>query len=365
MFTLLRCKVAKEAPYAIFKSPLLYNTSDVARKYGDNADSNNLTSSEGKHVTKSKQRCNSREPPRGDTFYRRRTMGKGCKRHQKFNTVAPSQMPPISRAPTTIVSMKKALINASNSKALMSNKKRTGKEKSTKKGLLAYLTQQSQFPPQVTANSYPQTTSATTSAPSLTLKPALQLHLPRAITEATKTHKKVSKLSRCCGLGIPLKGDTSQPHCKSCLEQKTKSHKATVTPSTTTYGLQIEVSTLETLQPKKTTETPKEDTLKTLQSTASSATLVTTKLKTAASIHKDDKPLKQVDSHLLWNYKSQEPMGATQAQNTETKRGLKQNIALHNMTGEYRKFSESCISSAAARKTSLQNNFFISRSIPT
>ncbi|XP_045890969.1 group 3 secretory phospholipase A2-like [Micropterus dolomieu] len=134
------CKVAKEAPYAIFKSPLLYNTSDVARKYGDNADSNNLTSSEGQHVTKSKQRCNSRDPPRGDTFYRRRTMGKGF----------------------------------------------------------------------------------------------------------------------------------------------------------------------------------------------------TTKLKTAASVHKDDKPLKQVDSHLLWNYKSQEPMGATQAQNTETKRGLKQNIALHNMTDNQR-----------------------------
>ncbi|XP_053276274.1 group 3 secretory phospholipase A2 [Pleuronectes platessa] len=40
------CKVAKEAPYAVFKSPLPYNTSDVSSKYGDSANRSSLTNSQ-------------------------------------------------------------------------------------------------------------------------------------------------------------------------------------------------------------------------------------------------------------------------------------------------------------------------------
>ncbi|XP_040011706.1 group 3 secretory phospholipase A2-like [Xiphias gladius] len=47
------CKVTKEGPYAVFPSTLPYRTSDAPGKYGDNSDSNNLTSSEGQHVTES------------------------------------------------------------------------------------------------------------------------------------------------------------------------------------------------------------------------------------------------------------------------------------------------------------------------
>ncbi|XP_044053183.1 group 3 secretory phospholipase A2-like isoform X2 [Siniperca chuatsi] len=265
------CKVAKEVPYAVFKSPLPYNTSDITSKYGNNTDSNILTSTEGPvpespainpHIKSpnSEHRCSSGDPPRGDTFYRRSTKGKGCKKHRKLCTVAPSQIPPISRAHTTTPSMKKAFLNASKSSALMSNKKRVGKKKSTRKCLSAYPTQRSEVPPQVTTPSYPPTTSTTL-----------------------------------------LRDDAFRPHCKSCLEQRKNSHKATVTSSTTTLGLPIKVTTLETLRLKKTTETPKRDSLKTLWSTATSAMLVTTKLKTATSLHENGKPLKQMDSHLLWD----------------------------------------------------------------
>ncbi|KAI3371899.1 hypothetical protein L3Q82_006778 [Scortum barcoo] len=84
-----KCKVAKEAPYAVFKSPLPYNTSNVTSRYEDSTVSNKLTSSEGQHVTqsptvsphrkshKSESRCSTRDPPRGDTFYHRRTKGNG------------------------------------------------------------------------------------------------------------------------------------------------------------------------------------------------------------------------------------------------------------------------------------------------
>lgn len=347
IFTLYRCKVAKEAPYAVFKSPLSYNTSDVTSRYGDNTDSDKLTSSEGQHVTKSpaisphrnsnksEHRCSTRDPPRGDTFYRRRTKGKGCKRHRKMHTVAPSQMPPISRAHSTTASMKTGFLNASKSNTMMSNKKRVGKKKSTRKGLSAYPTQRSQVPPQGTTNSYPQTTPTAHSSPSLTQKTALQLHSPTAITAVTKTTKsrrKALKQSRCCGFRMPLRGDTFQPHCKC--DRKTASRMTTVTPSTTTCGSPIKVTTFETLRLKKTAETPRQDILKRLWRTATSATPVTAKLKTAASNQKDGKPQKQMDSHLLRDNTSQEPVDRTQAPNAHAERGLKRNIALHNMTGE-------------------------------
>lgn len=266
MFTLCRCKRAKEAPYAIFKSPLPYITSNVTRQYGD---SNKLTSSEGKHVTespvirdpngkspKSERRCSSRDPPRGDTFYRRRKKGKGCKRHRKRYKVAPSQMPPVSRAHTTAPSMETGLLSASKSGALMATKKTAGKKKSTRK--------RGRVPPRLTTNSYPQTTSTTQCTPSLKQEPALQLHLPTAIA----------------------------------------------------------VTTREMFRLKKTIQTPKRDTLKTLWNATTSATPVTTKLKTAAYMHKDDKPQKQADSHLLWNNINQEPMSRTRALNTHAERGL-------------------------------------------
>lgn len=267
MFNLYRCKEAKRAPYAVFKSPLPYNTSDVSSKYGDNTGSNTLTSSERQNVTKScgidphrkspksEHRCKSRDPPRGDTYYHRRKKGRGCRRHRKLYKVATSQKP---------------------------------------------------------TNSYSQTTS-------LTQEPALQLHLPTAITAVAKSHRKVPKQSRCCGM--LLKGDSFQPHYKRCLDQKTTSQMTNVPHSTTTYRSPITVTTLEMLQLKNTTETPKQDVMETLWSTVTSATPVTTKLKTAASIHKHGKPLEQVDSH-LWNNTSQEPMGRTKASNTHAERDL-------------------------------------------
>uniref|UniRef100_A0A3B4XAK3 phospholipase A2 n=1 Tax=Seriola lalandi dorsalis TaxID=1841481 RepID=A0A3B4XAK3_SERLL len=121
------CKVAKQAPYAVFKNPLPYNTSDVANKYLNNTRSNKLTSEVTKsHVIgpcrksqKCEHRCGSRDPPRQDTFYRRGTKGKGCKTHCKLSTVAPPQMPPLSQAHTTTPSMITGLLNPSKNNQLL------------------------------------------------------------------------------------------------------------------------------------------------------------------------------------------------------------------------------------------------------
>ncbi|XP_042277510.1 group 3 secretory phospholipase A2-like [Thunnus maccoyii] len=320
------CKVAKEAPYAVFKNPLPYDTTHVTSEYGDNTDSNMSTSSKRQHVTESPEiilhrkspkgehRCKSRDPPRGDTFYRRRTKGKGCNRRQKLSPVPPSQ-----RADTTTPSMKAGLMNTSKSSTLVLNKKRIVKKKRTRKGLSPYCTQKTQFLSQATINSPRQTTSTTQSTLALTQRPALRQHLPTPITAAAKTmkrHKKTPKKSCCCGSRMHAKGDIFRPHCKHCQEQKT-----TVRPSTATNGLTVKVTL------SKTTESPKQDTLKGLWTTATSATSVTTKLKTATSFHKDGK-----DSHLLWTNTRQEPVGKTIAQSIHAQRNMRENNALHNMT---------------------------------
>nr|XP_020446196.1 group 3 secretory phospholipase A2-like isoform X2 [Monopterus albus] len=321
------CKTAKKAPYAIFKSPLPYNTSDASRKYEENTDSNKSTSEE-QHVTerkspKSERRCSSRDPPRGDSFHRG-TKGKGCKRPQKLSTLAPSQISTTSKTHTTTLSMKTGLLNPSKNSTLMTNKKRVGKKKSSRKGLLAYTTG-SQVPPQVTS------TTKTTQMP------ALHLHLPTAITAVTKamkSHKIVPKPSRCCRSRTPVRGDPFWPHCKNCLQEVTTSHMTTVKPAITINGLPIKATTLRALQLKETTEpqTPKQDSVKRLWNTVTFSTPITTKLKRSGPLRKNGKPQKQLDSHLLQDNTSQDPMGSTIAQNTHAKKNLKQSNALHNMT---------------------------------
>ncbi|XP_028269727.1 group 3 secretory phospholipase A2-like [Parambassis ranga] len=173
------CKVAKKAPYAVFKSPLPYSNASTDQ-YLD-TDSHYVTKSPVIHPhrksTKSKHRCPFRDPPRGDTFHHTRTKGRGCKRHQT--------------------------------------------------------------PPQM---------------------------LPRSST--------------------PERGDTFQPHCKSCLEEATASHMAT----TSTSGIPI----------PKTTETS-----------------FTPTVRITASPPKDGKQQKEVES---------------MSQSIHAQRRQRQNSALHNMT---------------------------------
>ncbi|XP_063752877.1 group 3 secretory phospholipase A2-like isoform X2 [Eleginops maclovinus] len=330
------CKVSQSDLYAVLENPLPY-TSEVTSKKVDNTDSNVLTGSKGqsfvisphKKSPKSKHRCSSS----GGSFFPRRKKGKGCKRCMKLITAAPPQMTSISRVHTTTPSITMGLLNASKSSPLMLHKKRVGKKKSGKKGLSAYPTKRSQANPQVTKTSYPPVTSTTRITPTST--PAVQLYLSTAFTAVTKNMKsckKVPKQSHCCRLRMSLRGDTFQPRCKSCLKQNTKSHSTTVTPSTTTRELPNTVATVKTLALGKTTETPKQDTTKTLWSTASSARPFTTKLKKAVSVNKNSKLKKQKDFPPLQNNTSLEPMGSTRAQSTHEERRLKQNILLHNVT---------------------------------
>ena len=266
MFILYRCKVAKEAPYAIFKSLLPYNTSDVSSKYGDSADRSNLTSSERPPVTESpaispprksskrKHRCGPRVPARGDTFYLWKK-GRRCKTRRKPSTVAPAQVAPISRARTTTPSKETARLNATNLKKRVGNKKRNGK------GLLVSR-----------------------------------------------------KQSRCCGF---RRADTLRPHCKRCPEQET-----------TTGGAPIKVTVLQTPPHRETTDTPEPDNLKIPWNTTTLATTIRTKLKTTASLREDGTSLRQMGSHLLGNNTSQQHMGSKTTQSTLVGISFKENNAV-------------------------------------
>nr|XP_046242936.1 group 3 secretory phospholipase A2-like [Scatophagus argus] len=321
------CKGGKEAPYAVFKSPLPYNSSDITSKYEHKADSNKLSNTEGQHVTESppisphtksptsKNKCRSEDPLRGGTLHRRKQKGEGCKKHRKLHSAEPSQIPSTSRARNNTPSVVTSLSRASKSSTLMSNKKRAGKKKS-RKGLLAHPTQRSQVPPQTTANFYPQTTPPT---------PPHVLTAITAVTSTTQSSKKVPKHTRCCGFRTLLRGDTFLPHCKNCPAQNTTSHGTDVTPSTATYGSPSKATTLETPRLDKTRATPRQDT----QTTADSAVSASTKLMTEAPIHEGRRPQTQMVSHLPWITMQQEPVGRTKAPVTQSERGLK---LLHNLT---------------------------------
>lgn len=324
-----RCKVAKEAPYAVFKSSLPYNTSDTISKVtsGDNFDTNKPTS-EGQRVTEEpitnayrrspngEQRCRSRDPPRGDTFHHRRTKGKACKGH---SAVVPSQMPAASRSQSTTVSMKMTLLKASRSRALTTNKKRVGKAKSTRKSLLVYPTR-GQDPPRA-RNPYGQTSSTTKNTQCSTQMPSRQLNLPTLITAVNKT-TRVQK-EACCSTRMPLTDERDK--------QEATSYMATVTPVTTRNALPVKVTTLQTLRHKKTIETPKRNTLRNI---TTFSTPISRKQKTVASPHKNAKLQKQMDSCLPQYNISQGPMGDISAQSTHEERSQKRNNSLRTTTGE-------------------------------
>ncbi|XP_041855733.1 uncharacterized protein LOC121649173 isoform X2 [Melanotaenia boesemani] len=329
------CKRAKEAPYAVFKKPLPYNSSDDTSKYV-NIGSNNLTSSERQNSTeslivkflrkssKTERGCGLRDPPRGDTFHRRRTKGKGCKRHQKLSGVLPSQVPTVLRVHTSTMSIK---MGPAKSSSLISNNKRAGKMNFRKSS--SRFEQTGHIPakvPTITDQKMPSATPLSITL--LTQRLTLQLKPTPAIVGWNKTftsHQKVTDPSF-----LPVRGNTSHLHCKSSLKPETASNRTTATLAKTIKENQQ--SSHESQHLKKTTVTPNQDTSLTLQSTVTLATPVTTKLRAMVSLDKDDKSQNWVDFYPLWNNTSQKLLVSTVVHNFHAEKSLTQNGALRNMT---------------------------------
>lgn len=153
LYPFYRCKVTKEAPYAIFKRPLSYNASHTS-KYDEKTDGSKPAVSERHHVTEIKEanpprktpkidhKCVSKDPPRGDTFFRKKT--KGCKRgNRKLSTIAPLLN-------ITVSSFKTSLSSETKEKGYFT-------KTSLRKGLFAHTT----VHPVITTDSYLKATSTT------------------------------------------------------------------------------------------------------------------------------------------------------------------------------------------------------------
>ncbi|MEQ2202744.1 hypothetical protein XENOCAPTIV_014301, partial [Xenoophorus captivus] len=291
------CKKAREAPYAIFKSPLPYNSSDVAGKY----DNNNLTISKEQHLferpvsnpegkaSESKHRCRLRDPPGGDTFHSRRTKGSECKRHTKLSGEGPSQMPRISM------------------KMYSKTLKRHGKKKIRGKDVPG-LAQKIDIPPTIPTTTSVQisSTAIPSSIPALTQRLILEKDLTKVkgVIKQAKSKHKATYQSKCCESNMAVSKDIVRLHCKSCLKptvQKTQ---------TKTYKDGSPVN-LKRMRLKNKTGIPNQEPLATIWSAATFATPITREQKMTASFHKKGNPQKQLDFHLLWKQAGQQPLGHT------------------------------------------------------
>ncbi|XP_029017633.1 group 3 secretory phospholipase A2-like [Betta splendens] len=314
------CKVAKEAPYAVFKPSRPYNASDTESTVtsGEKTDvdrsphaTEQPATSLHKRSPKGQHRCGSRGRPRGDTFHQRRTKGEPCKRQPP---VAPSQTPTIrSKIPT--LSMNTGHLNVSKSRELTTNKKKVGKMR----GIDNSATK-SQVPPQATL-SYQQRSN-----PSSTHQ--LHLQATATVARATEAHEKVSKRRRCCKSRKPVRDDASQQRCKSCSAEETASDKTAATPATATDASHANVTTLRAPPHDTAKETP-------AQATLWDSTTFTRNGKAAAFLRVNARSQKQVDFKLSQDNISQEPLGSSGAQSSYTERSLKGNESLRNMTDDH------------------------------
>ncbi|KAG7489573.1 group 3 secretory phospholipase A2-like [Solea senegalensis] len=259
------CKVSKEAPYAVLRTPLPYNTSNATSKYGEDDDGSEETRAvigSPRKPPKNKHRCRSRDPPRGDTFYPRAS-GKGCKKLS-------SQKPQTSRTNTTTAPMTTRLFVV----ALTPRDKRVERKRSDRKD---------QAPPHVSTATQSILSSTTTKT-------------------TTNNHKQPPKQSRCCESRTP---------CKNSLGQET------TTVPTATHGPSVRVTTLWTTQIKT-----KQERRKTLWNTDA---FTKARPKTTSTLHEDRKPQQQMDSGPRGNDTRQTLQGRTTAQSDHVRKRLKQN----------------------------------------
>nr|XP_015827742.2 group 3 secretory phospholipase A2 isoform X2 [Nothobranchius furzeri] len=311
------CKVAKLAPYAVFRSPLPYNSSEVSSDYMQ-TDSRNSTSSKHRHLSKaqrkpakSRHRCGLKEPPRGDGFDCRRTKGRSYEKQQKITKLEPSHVHTTPITHTTTQREKTATVRI--------ERRRTGKKKGRRKGF-AGLVQKNN----ISLTSPGPHTSFTTSSriPPSTQRLKLRPNAKAAAKEATKYTKRNKKIQNQGGSSIPVKNNNPLLHCANCLEQETLH---------TTTGSQVKTKESpfslmknKSIQIKKTTEVHK-------KTAESLSTTTKTRLKPSACFLKDCQ--KGLGVYLLSNKTTQQLLGGnTKAGDLKPKERSINNNQLHELT---------------------------------
>lgn len=301
-----RCKVPKNAPHAILKSPHPYNntgTKSESEKSWSTGDENQPVT-KGAAITphatspKHEHACTSKDPPTGSSSSHGSNNSKGCEIHRNVSAVAPTEIPPVSESH---VGTPSADINLRHTSKSLPNDNSDEQKADTGKSLLP--DQRLHIPPQATTARYSQTSATQTPAP--------EQSSPWATTVATKNDKTVSTHTPCCGVPNTSRGDAFQSHCRSCLD-KNVTHRMTTVRGMKT-ALQSLSSTTEPFQKQPT-------------GGATAATPTLTQRTTATPINKPS------HSRLPWMHTSLP--SSTKALSRLTRWGLRRQIALRNLTGE-------------------------------
>ncbi|RVE68480.1 hypothetical protein OJAV_G00091700 [Oryzias javanicus] len=294
------CKRAREAPYAVFKNTHPFDTSESHHKHVHTA----KTSSEEQHLTKAKSvesprksskgkpKCNSRDPPRGDTFHRRRKVGKACRKQENLEEV--SSLQASTESPTFSIPTKRG---PSERRTQTIKKERRAKKKSRRKALSgltskihsnlnASLITPPAVPPSTQQQEFNEDSTVTV----------------KNTTKSLKRQKKNQKPCQCQS----NKTVTFQRQCKICSNQENKSK---------TNDLPVELnkndSTIEQKGHKSrilinTAETPSQKTPSSHWAHGTRGLLVSTKFRTTPSTDEKDTREEHLSPHLRWSHTSQE-----------------------------------------------------------
>lgn len=290
-----RCKVPKDAPHAVLKSPHPYNNTAVK---SDSKLNRPVTSAAAitPHPTSQKHEraCTSEDPPMGNSPSNG-SKHKGCEVPSNVSAVTPTKIPTVSETRDATPTLPHT------SKLLPSDNSEEQKEDSGKSPL---PNQRTYIPPQaITTAHYSQT--------SVTRTPVPGQSSTWATSVATKSYETVTAHSPCCEVSETLQSATFKSRCRSCLNENMTKRTTTAKPSRT--ALQIL---------SRTTEPPRIHTA--VLATTEGPALI--KHMTLTSTYKTDSRLQLAHTSL-----KQPP---TKASSRLTRKGLRRHIALRNLTGE-------------------------------
>uniref|UniRef100_A0A8C5B5X0 Phospholipase A2-like central domain-containing protein n=2 Tax=Gadus morhua TaxID=8049 RepID=A0A8C5B5X0_GADMO len=272
-----RCKVSKEAPYAVFQKSLSYNTSVVASKPAA-VPSKGVPAAciEGCLPTNPKRRpkvkptdtsaptaarCRPREPPRGDTFQPRRREGKACRKSRKQHVTVsvPKQQTPSGVRTTPATSLRKRpRVGAQSGTTRVAS----GVGVSGSKNIAAGLGEA--YASLATSKAMPRAETNSTPLPRTTVSNP-EVRVATGTTISPKRRKNVQMKPRRCSTGpYVIKGRRNHPRRKPCLEKTALPHKAaTKIPLTVETGSPRQLKTGEKQRPHRTAAAASTTTLET------------------------------------------------------------------------------------------------------
>lgn len=235
--------------------------------------------------SKAKPRCEPRDPPRGDTFYRRRKTGKRCRTQKNLEEVSSLQESTESGAPTRSMPKK----NGPSKRKTHRLKKESRAMKKSRRKDLNGLTPNSNL-----------NASFTTPSTATPLTQQLKFNVNSTITvknttKSLKSQKENRKPCQC----EPRRTVILQQQCKICSKQKIKT-KTTVNKKVSA----MEQKGHKSMSLINTTASPSQKASSSQWTPVTHGLLVSAKFRTTPA-QENEAQQEQLDPHLRWSNSSQ------------------------------------------------------------